>query len=252
MQLSVFQIDNYGPWTVTPEPRRETDLQSLQARLYSDLADFVGAADGYVFYDRFDNMVGVTNGIDHDQFELLQERVRNRYPFTISVGVGSGERPAAALDAASAALQETGSAQDAHRTEMIAGEPAASPGPVTIAHFDVVDVTGKYTDRASTAETSLALQRATLSLAEYMLDHHDSLSYFVGGDNIITVCPDLDEQAFRAAIDAVADQTGIDLQVGVGRGQRSHEAGYSAKEALEHCRETGSRIEANRQPVHTD
>ena len=42
VQLSLVQIDEYGPWTVTPEPRRETDLQSLQATLYADFADFVG------------------------------------------------------------------------------------------------------------------------------------------------------------------------------------------------------------------
>ena len=36
-QLTLIQIDNYGPWTVTPEPRREVDLQTLQSRLYADV-----------------------------------------------------------------------------------------------------------------------------------------------------------------------------------------------------------------------
>lgn len=242
MQVSLFQIDNYGPWTVTPTPRRETDLQSLQARLYADLADFLGQFDGYAFYDRFDNMVGVTNGINREQHAAFQERVKNRYPITLSVAIHAAQRPAVALRRASTALQSQGSAQDADRTEVLAGNSAETPGTVTIAHFDVVDVTSQYTDQASAAATTLAMQRATISLSQYLLEHYDSLAHFVGGDNIIAVCPRLEPAAFQQTIDHVADQTGIDLQVGFGRGGTAHEAGYRAKEALELCRETGQRV----------
>lgn len=241
MQLSLFQIDNYGPWTVTPEPRRETDLQSLQARLYADLAGFVGQFDGYVFADRFDNMVGVTNGIGRRHYAAFQERVRNRYPVTVSVGLGSSTRPAVALQEASAALQAEGGAQDPERTEVLAGD-TGEPDPVTIAHFDVVDATGTYTDEKSAAETTLVMRRVTLRLSTYMLDHHDSLAHFVGGDNVIAVCPALDAPAFRSAIDHVRERTGVELQVGFGRDETAHEAGYRAKEALERCRETGQRV----------
>ena len=37
IQITLIQIDNYGPWTVTPGPRAEPDLQTLQSRLYGDL-----------------------------------------------------------------------------------------------------------------------------------------------------------------------------------------------------------------------
>ena len=30
IQMTLIQIDNYGPWTVTPRPRTESDLQILQ------------------------------------------------------------------------------------------------------------------------------------------------------------------------------------------------------------------------------
>ena len=29
IQMTLIQIDNYGPWTVTPRPRNESDLQIL-------------------------------------------------------------------------------------------------------------------------------------------------------------------------------------------------------------------------------
>ena len=79
-QVTHIQIDNYGPWTVTPEPCREVDLQTLQSRLYADLSQLLGNRDGYAFFTRFDNMVAVTNGIDMETHALVQESVGNRYP----------------------------------------------------------------------------------------------------------------------------------------------------------------------------
>ena len=37
IQMTLIQIDNYGPWTVTPRPRTESDLQILQAELFADV-----------------------------------------------------------------------------------------------------------------------------------------------------------------------------------------------------------------------
>ncbi len=254
IQLSLFQLDNYGPWTVTPAPRRETDLQALQARLYADLADFVGGADGYAFYDRFDNMIAVTNGMDLEDHRRFQRRVRNRYPITVSIGVGVGATPADALEVAARKLQGTGSAQDPDRTErLVRAGPSAESGsgptstptpttdPVTIAHFDIVDVTGEFTDRKHPAATTLAVQRATLELETILYEEFGSIARFVGGDNIIAVCPPLEAADFDAAREHVLAETGIDLQVGIGRGESAHEAGYRAKLALEECRETGTR-----------
>ena len=245
VQLSLVQLDNYGPWTVTPSPRRETDLQALQARLYATLADFVGGHDGYAFLDRIDNMIAVTDGMTVADHERLQERIRNQYPVTISIGVGVGETPTAALETASRVLQAEGSAQDAERTARLAtaGPVGETSGSLTVAHFDVIDVTGEFTDQKGAGETSLAIQRATVSLASYLREEHEGMARFVGGDNIIALCPSLEEEAFEAATAHVQATTGIPLQVGVGEGETPHEAGYRAKLALEECRETGRRID---------
>ncbi|GAA0455364.1 GTP cyclohydrolase IIa [Halococcus dombrowskii] len=247
VQLSLVQIDEYGPWTVTPEPRRETDLQSLQATLYADFADFVGERDGYAFYGRFDNMFAVTNGIDTETHTRYQRRVRNRSPVTVSIGVGRASTPAEALGLASEQLQAVGSAQDATRREVLAAasnDVGESPTErVTVAHFDIVDATGSLTDRRNAVDADLAVKRATLELATYLREHHDSVAHFVGGDNVIAVCPSLDPAAFDATVEHVRETTGIDLQVGIGRGATAHEAGDEAKHALEVCRETGTRIQ---------
>ena len=253
-QVTLVQIDNYGPWTVTPEPRREMDLQTLQSRLFADVAQFVGPRDAYVFSTRYDNMIAVTNGIDGAAHAALQESVGNRYPVTVSLGTGVAERPIDALESANRLIQTEGSAQDETRSEVLAGDylTETTPSDLQIAHFDVVDVTGKYTDRGNEFDTFLAVERAYGSLARYLRERHGALSFFVGGDNVVAVCPDLPETAFADAVAHVADDADIELQVGVGRGASAHEAGFAAKHALEACRDDGTSVELAGAPVLSD
>ncbi|WP_254545096.1 GTP cyclohydrolase III [Halomarina pelagica] len=246
-QVTLVQIDNYGPWTVTPEPRREVDLQTLQSRLYADLSQLFGNREGYVFFTRFDNMIAVTNGLDRDAHALIQESVGNRYPVTISLGVAVDERPIDALGRASALLQDAGSAQDETRQEILQGDPLPQaergPGDVQIAHFDVNDATGKYTDQLNAFDTFIHIEQGYAELMRYMRNAHDSLSFFVGGDNVIAVCPSLDEAEYRDAVEHVRDMVGVELKVGVGRARTAQDAGMQAKHALEVCRERETDVE---------
>ena len=254
-QLTLVQIDNYGPWTVTPEPRREMDLQTLQSRLFADVAQFIGSRGGYVFSTRLDNMVAVTNGIDRTAHELLQETVGNRYPVTISLGVDVADTPAAALEGATERIQAAGSAQDEGRTEVLAGrfldgEPTER---LSIAHFDVKNATGKYTDRLNAFDSFIEIERTYVSLMEFLRERHDALAFFVGGDNIVAICPSLSSAEYQAAVDHVEGDVGVALQVGVGRGTSAHEAGYAAKHALEECRRARTTVEFDHAPIaHSD
>jgi GTP cyclohydrolase IIa len=242
-QITLVQIDNYGPWTVTPEPRREVDLQTLQSRLYADLSQLFGNRDGYVFFSRFDNMVAVTNGIDMDTHALIQESIRNRYPVTVSLSVGTAATPAEAIETASEQLQAAGSAQASDRREILRGEPIAesrrTPTDVQIAHFDVNDATDKYTDRLNEFDTFINIEQSYAELMRYLRETHGSLSFFVGGDNIIAVCPALAREAYHDAIAHVSETVGVDLKVGVGRAGDAQSAGMDAKHALETCRYDG-------------
>ncbi|MFB6205752.1 MAG: GTP cyclohydrolase III [Haloglomus sp.] len=246
-QVTLVQIDNYGPWTVTPEPRREVDLQTLQSRLYADLSQLIGNREGYVFFTRFDNMIAVTNGLDRDAHALVQESVANRYPVTVSLGVATDPSPAAALGEATDLLQAAGSAQDEERTQILGGEflgdTDRTDDDVQIAHFDVNDATGKYTDRLNAFDSFIHIEQGYAELMRHMRLAHDSLSFFVGGDNVIAVCPDLDRTAYRDAIDHVAGEVSVDLKVGVGRARTAQDAGMAAKHALETCRHEETTVE---------
>jgi len=245
VRLAVVQIDDYGPWTTTPAPRRETDLQALQARLFATVADFFGDRDGYAFAGRYDNMLGVANHIEPETFSRLQERVANRYPVSVSVGVGTASTPAAALEAAGAVLQEAGSAQQTDRREVLDHRvvDGATPEGVTVAHFDVVDATGELTDRVSPDIAERTVRWTMLTLSDRLAEAHAAVARFVGGDNAIAVCPPLNRPALGTVLSDVRAQTGVELQVGVGHGPSAHAAGSEAKHALEECRATGSRIE---------
>ncbi|MFB6162334.1 MAG: GTP cyclohydrolase IIa [Halococcoides sp.] len=243
-QVTHVQIDNYGPWTVTPEPRREVDLQTLQSRLYADLSQQFGSRGGYVFFTRFDNMIAVTNGIDRATHERIQESVRNRYPVTMSLGVGVDASPAVALTEATAALQDAGSAQDDDRREVLDGtfRSETADDDVRIAHFDVNDATGRLTDRLDAFETFAHIEQGYASLMAHFHEAHDGLAFFVGGDNVIAVAPALDAGAYRDTIDHVANVADVDLKVGVGAGAIAGDAGMAAKHALETCREDGRAV----------
>jgi GTP cyclohydrolase IIa len=239
-QVTHIQIDNYGPWTVTPEPRREVDLQTLQSRLYADLSQLFGNRDGYVFFSRFDNMIAVSNGLGMEAHELIQESVGNRYPVTMSLGVATGTTPVQALGDATSQLQEAGSAQNKHRREVLRGrtivEEYRTEDDVQIAHFDVNEATERYTDQLNEFDTFIRIEQGYAELMRYMREAHDSLSFFVGGDNVIAVCPALDADDYHDAIDHVNDAVEVDLKVGVGRGRNAQSAGMDAKHALEECR----------------
>ncbi|MFC5972870.1 GTP cyclohydrolase III [Halomarina salina] len=246
-QVTLVQIDNYGPWTVTPEPRREVDLQTLQSRLYADLSQLFGNRDGYVFFTRFDNMIAVTNGLDRDAHALIQESVGNRYPVTVSLGFGVDPSPVTALGDATAPLQDAGSAQDATRQEILSGDilgdEERTGDDVQIAHFDVVDATGKYTDELNAFDSFIHIEQGYAELMRYMRTAHDSLSFFVGGDNVIAVCPALSTAEYEDAIETVHDRVDVELQVGVGRARTAQSAGMNAKHALETCRDHGTAVE---------
>lgn len=246
-QVTHIQIDNYGPWTVTPEPRREVDLQTLQSRLFADLSQLFGNRDGYVFFSRFDNMIAVSNGLDLDDHALIQESVGNRYPVSMSLSIATGTNPVSALGTATEQLQEAGSAQDEHRREILRGRPIEeefrTSEDLQIAHFDVNDATEEYTDQLNEFDTFIHIEQGYAELMRYMRQAHDSLSFFVGGDNVIAVCPDLEEADYQDAIDHVRDGVDVDLKVGVGRGRVAAEAGMIAKHALEECRAAGADVE---------
>ena len=162
IQMTLIQIDNYGPWTVTPRPRTESDLQMLQANLFADLNNHFGNKKGLVFFTRFDNLLAVSNGLDEEDHLRIQRSIRNRYPITVSMGVGAAETPHEAQKLATIALQKAGSAQSGERKEILAIDSLVSEEDsyVQAAHIDINSVTETLTDIESAFDTSFMVNKA--------------------------------------------------------------------------------------------
>jgi len=241
VRTTLVQIDNYGPWTVTPEPRRETDIQTLQARLYADLCASFGAHGSAVFFSRFDNVVAFTEGVSVDEHREVQRSVNNRYPVTVSMAAADAETPKSAVARASSLLQEEGSAQDADRKRRLVSDLNGG-GRVQVAHFDIEDATERYTDEMDAYGCQLLVESAGLALMEEMWGR-GAATFFVGGDNYVAVTPFLDESEYADVLGTVEEETDVGLKVGVGEGETPAEAGMEAKHCLERSRNGGGRVE---------
>lgn len=238
IQMTLIQIDNYGPWTVTPRPRNESDLQILQAELFADVQRQIATKKGLVFFTRFDNMLAITNGLNEEDHLRIQRSIRNRYPITISMGVGAAETPHEAQKLATEALQEKGGAQSSDREEILAIDSLIEneeDNYVQAAHIDINSVTETLTDCESAFDTSFMVNKAQHYLMT-KLREKGALLFFIGGDNFMSPCNGLSEEDITNILKEIDEEIGIGLKAGIGRGKNAEDAAYMADIGLENIR----------------
>lgn len=236
--MTLIQIDNYGPWTVTPKPRNECDLQILQSNLFADVQRLISMKKGLVFFTRFDNMLAITNGLNEEDHLRIQRSIRNRYPITISMGVGAAKTPHEAQLKATLALQHEGGAQSSQRKEILAVDSLADSEDsyVQVAHVDINSVTETLTDKESAFDTSFMVNKAQHYLMTKLIKK-GALLFFIGGDNFMAPCNGLSEEEIKEILIEINDEIGIGLKAGIGRGRNAEDAAYMADLGLEKIRE---------------
>ena len=237
IQMTLIQIDNYGPWTVTPSPRAEADLQILQSELYADLQRQFAAKGGLVFFTRFDNMLAITNNVDMDDHRRIQKSIGNRYPITVSMGVGAAETPYEAQRNATAVLQNYGGAQSEERKEVLAidGLVNKEDSFVQIAHIDINGITDSLTDIIPAYDTSFIVNRVQHFLMKKLIEK-GSLVFFIGGDNFMSPCNGLSPEGLLKIVEEIEDETNIALKAGIGKAPTAEKAANLADLALEEIR----------------
>lgn len=237
IQITLIQIDNYGPWTVTPGPRAEPDLQTLQSRLYEDLEREFGARGGIVFYNRFDNLIAVSNGIGKEEHLRIQDSIRNRYPITISMGVAARDNPLEAQKVATQMIQKGGGAQSKDRCEILNIDSLADEenSKVQIAHIDIDDITNTLTDVESAYDTSIVVYEVLIELMKE-LKKLNALCFFIGGDNYMAPSNGVTRSQLREALKNVDEKTGVTLKAGVGIAKKGGQAADLADLGLEDIR----------------
>jgi GTP cyclohydrolase IIa len=237
IQMTLIQIDNYGPWTVTPNPRTESDLQILQAELFADIQRQFAAKKGLVFFTRFDNMLAVTNGINEEDHFRIQRSIRNRYPITVSMGVGSAKTPYEAQKLATEALQLKGGAQSEDRREILAIDSLVTEEEsfVQMAHIDINGVTESLTDIIPAFDTNFLVNKAQHYLMTKLIEK-GALLFFIGGDNFMSPCNELSSKELTLILKEIDNEIDIAHKAGVGRSDNAEDAAYLADLGLEEIR----------------
>lgn len=186
--MTLIQLDNYGPWTETLGSDREHRLQILQANLYSSIERSFADKEGIVFFNRFDEMLAISNGITEEEHDKIKYGIRKKFPITVSMGIGVAENPFQAQLRASKLLQQKGSAQSPTRNSVIACERTLdiAQSHVQVVHFDIDGITQTLTDHVSAYETSLHVMTLHTELMR-LFRERDALLFFVGGDNFMGV-----------------------------------------------------------------
>lgn len=247
VQLSVLKIEEYGPWTLTLGSDREHELQMLQSRLYNRAQGLFSERGCLVFANRADELFALSSGLDADGHAAIQDALATEFAdIRVRMSIGSGRTPAAANAAAAAATREAdargadGSGNHG-RTDMIFGGDAAvssdSNGDVSIMHMDIDGLSGRRRRGASPYEISLLMFGLYHKMSEYFYREHESLAFFLGGDNFMIISSDgAKESGGRRFVDAVERQDGIRLNCGIGSGRNGREAAMRATESLDMIR----------------
>ena len=235
--MTLIQLDNYGPWTCTLGNDREHKLQMLQSDLYSALLARVSELQGLVFFNRFDEMLAVTNGMTFENHKKIQQALEERFPVTLSMGVGVGKTPFEAQLVASKLLQQEGSAQSPTRSGVIAYERILplDKSHVQVMHFDVDGITETLTDHASAYQTSLYVMTLYAELMK-LFKRHEALVFFAGGDNFIGVANGLDTRAVESVIEDYRERN-VRLKCGIGMARTGRKAAELAAMNLDLIRE---------------
>ncbi|MEM0359315.1 MAG: GTP cyclohydrolase IIa [Candidatus Hadarchaeales archaeon] len=237
LQLTLIQLDNYGPWTVTPKPHPEAELQVLQAEIFSSLEREFKKRKGLVFQARQDNLLAISNGISLQEHRKIVERINRKFPVTVSMGVGVAETPYDAQCRASKFLQGLGSSRSGERKGKVAGETLESPekGVVQIAHLDLNHST-RLTDTEPIYDTHLLIQRTHLALMELLLPKK-CLVFYTGGDNFMAPSNGLALEDLSLIFSKVKRKLGVGLKAGVGRARTAERAALLASEGLHEIRQ---------------
>jgi GTP cyclohydrolase IIa len=232
IQLTIVRIEGYGPWTVTLGSDREAQLQMLQAKIYHDVQRLFSAKDGIVFFNRFDEYFAITNGLGAGDHREIQRELAKAYKdLSMSMAIGAGKTAFEANQDAYRARKE-GRALDGDAKIFGSVHEA---NVAQIMHVDV-DSSTKVGDRLSPYEVTALVMKVYSRLAEEFLKHN-SLAFFLGGDNVMVISNGMTKEQADEAIKKVTAGIDIKLNCGIGIGRTGRRAAEAATKALDTIRD---------------
>jgi len=94
IQITIIKIEGYGPWTLKLGSDREAQLQIFQAKLYCDLQKMFSKRDAIIYFNRFDELIGITNGLSLEDHLSIEREINHLHKdLNISMSIGTGTTP---------------------------------------------------------------------------------------------------------------------------------------------------------------
>jgi GTP cyclohydrolase IIa len=241
IQLTIIRIEGYGPWTLTLGSDREAQLQMLQARIYHDVQRLFSERDGIVFFNRFDEYFAITNGIDADDHLRIKNELASLYDnMSMSMTIGAGKNAFEANLNAYHTRKEGRKMLDDDNNSKIFGSINSHADIAQIMHIDI-DSSAKVGNWLSPYELTAFVMKIYSRIAEDFLKHN-SLAFFLGGDNIMVISNGMTKEHADEVLKKVTADNDIKLNCGIGIGKTGRKAAEAATKALDtirDLRETG-------------
>ena len=244
IQVTLIQIDNFGPYTETLGDNREHKIQILLSEIFIELQKLFNTKNGIVFSASMDNLIAISNGFSIEDHQKILNEIESKFPVTVSMGIGAGKTPLEAEADASKALRLKGSAQSSRRKVLgFNGHAFPILDEILVAHVDINFYTRIATDKHAQYENLIKLNKTYLTLMEDF-KKYGALCFFNGGDNFITICPDsLTSEDFQNIISSYEKRHDPwKIKIGLGRAQNVLEAISIANKGLHRIR-AGNNLE---------
>jgi GTP cyclohydrolase IIa len=234
IQLTIIRIEGYGPWTLTLGSDREAQLQMLQARIYHDVQRLFSERDGIVFFNRFDEYFAITNGLDADDHLHIQQELTRLYDnMSMSMTIGTGKTAFEANLNAYCTRKE--GRNIFHNNSKIFGSVNSHADIAQIMHIDI-DCSTKVGNWLSPYELTALVMKIYSRIAEEFLKHN-SLAFFLGGDNIMVISNGVTKEQADEVLKKVTADNDIKLNCGIGIGKTGRKAAEAATKALDTIRD---------------
>jgi GTP cyclohydrolase IIa len=233
IQLTIIRIEGYGQWTLTLGSDREAQLQMLQARIYHDVQRLFSERDSIVFFNRFDEYFAITNGLDIDDHRHIQHELTKLYDnMLMSMTIGAGKT---AFEANLNAYRTRKEGRMLDGNSRIFGSVQPQADVAQIMHIDI-DSSAKVGNWLSPYELTALVMKIYSRLAEEFLKH-DSLAFFLGGDNVMVISNGMAKEQADVVLKKVTAGNDIKLNCGIGIGKTGRRAAEAATKALDTIRD---------------
>jgi GTP cyclohydrolase IIa len=255
IQITIIKIEGYGPWTLKLGSDREAQLQIFQAKLYSDLQKMFSKRDSIVYFNRFDELIAVTNGLTLEDHLSIEREINDMYKdLNISMSVGTGTTP---LDANIDAYNSRRNHRLLDKSKLIYSNDQIqllynNPNKLftdmvaQILHLDI-DNSTKVSNTLSPYEITTRIMKMFSHLIELFIEQK-SMTFFLGGDNFMVISNNVTKDRVSLITSKIYESQNIKLNCGIGVARTGRKAVQAATEALDTIRNL--REQGTIQPIY--